>query len=59
MSPLLAYFLGIFTILIIFVPFWYLAQVNSKVAPTYKSIFCSGSSGSALNKTVSGSSNGA
>lgn len=40
MSPLVAYFLGIITILIILIPFWYLARVNTKISTTYKNIFC-------------------
>lgn len=51
MSPLLGYFLGIFTVIIIFVPFWYLAKVNKKIEPTYKSFFCS-SIGSSSSKAI-------
>lgn len=40
MSSLVAFFLGIVTIIIIFVPFWYLATVSSKVKPIYAEIFC-------------------
>lgn len=52
MSPLLGYFLGIFTVLIIFIPFWYLAKVNKKVEPTYKSFFCDSIGGSSTNKAI-------
>lgn len=52
MSPLLAYFLGFFTVLVIFIPFWYLAKVNKKVEPTYQSIFCSTVSGTGLSKSL-------
>lgn len=45
MSPLVAYFLGIITILIILIPFWYLARVNQKISTTYKNIFCNSLSG--------------
>jgi hypothetical protein len=52
MSPLLAYFLGLFTVFVIFLPFWYLARVNNRIAPTYKNIFCSSGADTALNRTV-------
>ncbi len=41
MNPLIAYFLGLVTVLIILVPFWYLAKINSKIQPVYNDIFCS------------------
>ncbi len=40
MAPLVAFFLGILVVLVILIPFWYVATVNSKVGPVYKSIFC-------------------
>ena len=40
MSSLIAYFLGILTILVIIVPFWYLAKVNKRIEPVYKNVFC-------------------
>lgn len=46
MSPLVAYFLGLITILIVLVPFWYLAKINGKIQPVYNSIFCNGTGGS-------------
>ena len=41
MSPLIAYFLGILTILVIFLPFWLAALYNSSAAEAYEQIFCS------------------
>ncbi len=43
MSPLVAYFLGIITILIIFFPFWYLGRTTNKIGNVYKQYFCAGS----------------
>ena len=40
MAPLAAFFLGILLVIVILVPFWYVATVNNKVGPVYKSIFC-------------------
>jgi hypothetical protein len=40
MSPLVAYFLGVITMLVVIIPFWYLAKVNSKIQPVYKDVFC-------------------
>ncbi len=40
MAPLVAFFLGILLVLVILIPFWYVATVNSKIGPVYKSIFC-------------------
>ena len=40
MSPLLGYFLGILTVLIIFIPFWYLGRNNAKIESIYKQYFC-------------------
>lgn len=40
MSPVVAYFLGLITVLLIIIPFWYLAKVNSKIQPVYEDIFC-------------------
>lgn len=47
MSSLIAFFLGILLILVIFIPFWYLGRENATVKPIYDSIFCS-SGGSAV-----------
>ncbi len=41
MTPLVAYFLGLITILIILIPFWLLGKSNSKIQPVYKGLFCS------------------
>ncbi len=41
MNPLIAYFLGLITVLLVLVPFWYLAKVNGKISPVYKDLFCS------------------
>lgn len=41
MSPYLAYFLGLITLIVIFLPFWLLAQNNLEVAKIYNNIFCS------------------
>ena len=51
MSPIVAYFLGLLTIIIIFIPFWYLARENNKVQPIYNSIFCDSIKGSTSNVT--------
>lgn len=57
MSPLVAYFLGIITVLIILIPFWYLARVNQKISTTYKNIFCDSlASTNTVNRSVSGNS---
>jgi hypothetical protein len=40
MSPLAAYFLGVLTVLIIFIPFWYLGQKNKKIEEVYKKYIC-------------------
>ncbi len=40
MSPIVAYFLGLITVLLIIIPFWYLASINGKINPVYNSIFC-------------------
>lgn len=42
MTPIGAYILGIITMLLIFVPFWYVSTTDAQVSKTYKSIFCSG-----------------
>lgn len=42
MSPLAAYIFGILTVLIIIIPFWFFATVNSSVATTYRNTFCYG-----------------
>jgi len=40
MSPYVAYFLGILTVLIIIVPFWVLSIRFESVATAYRAIFC-------------------
>lgn len=40
MSSLLAYIFGIVTVLVIFIPFWYISKSNEKIQPVYKDIFC-------------------
>lgn len=40
MTPIVAYFLGLITILIILIPFWLLAKSNGKIQPVYKGLFC-------------------
>lgn len=40
MSPLVAYFLGVLTILVIFIPFWYLGRTNDKIGEVYKKYLC-------------------
>ncbi len=40
MASILAYFLGIITVLIIFISFWLLAKKSSKVRQVYGDIFC-------------------
>ena len=40
MSPLIAYFLGLLTFLVIFLPFWALALVNSSVGQAFDQLFC-------------------
>jgi hypothetical protein len=40
MSPIVAYLLGIITVLIIFLPFWYIAKGNQKVKKVYNDVFC-------------------
>jgi hypothetical protein len=40
MSPLVSYFLGILTVLVIFLPFWYLGRTNNKIGTVYKKYFC-------------------
>jgi hypothetical protein len=40
MTPVIAYFLGIITVIVIIVPFWYIASVNAKIGPVYSDIFC-------------------
>jgi len=43
MSSLVAYFLGIITVLVIFFPLWYLGRTNDKIGNVYKQYFCDGS----------------
>ncbi len=50
MSPLVGYFLGILTVLVIFLPFWYLGRTNNKIGTVYKKYFCN--NGEASNVTV-------
>lgn len=40
MSPFLAYILGLFTILLILIPFWTAAILNGDVAEAYKNTVC-------------------
>jgi hypothetical protein len=49
MSPLLAYFLGILTLVVIFLPFWYLGRTNNKIGQVYKDYFCNNVSGSSVS----------
>ena len=72
MRSLIAYFLGILTVLIILIPFWYVAKSNTKIKQVYKDVFCNSietsSSGSNSNlisptttstgKTIGGNNNG-
>lgn len=49
MAPIAAFFLGILLVLVILVPFWYIATVNSNVGSVYKSIFCNNIDTSQVN----------
>lgn len=40
MDALLAYFLGILTVLVIFLPFWVLSMYFPEVASVYDNVFC-------------------
>jgi hypothetical protein len=40
MAPIAAFFLGILLVMVILIPFWYVATVNAKVGSVYKSLFC-------------------
>jgi hypothetical protein len=40
MSPYLAYFLGLITVLVILLPFWVLSMRFRSVSGAYKSLFC-------------------
>lgn len=40
MRSLIAYFLGILTVLIILIPFWYVAKSNTKIKQVYDDVFC-------------------
>lgn len=40
MSALMAYFIGILTILVIILPFWVLSMRSQSVSDTYKAVFC-------------------
>ena len=42
MNSIIAYILGIFTILIILVSYWYIATVNINVADSYLNTICHG-----------------
>ena len=53
MSPIVAYFIGLLTIIIIFIPFWYLARENDKVKPLYKSIFCDSIASATVTRNLS------
>jgi hypothetical protein len=54
MSSLIAFFLGILVVLVIFIPFWYLGRSNATIKPVYESIFCS--SGIAVVKNYANTS---
>jgi hypothetical protein len=41
MTPIGAYILGIITMLLLFVPFWYVSTKDTELSKTYKGIFCS------------------
>lgn len=41
MQSYIAYLLGIFTILVILIPFYFLATVNASVSQSYSNTFCS------------------
>ena len=40
MTALLAFLIGVITVLIIIIPFWYAATANAKIGEVYNSIFC-------------------
>ena len=40
MSPLVGFFLGILTVLVIFLPFWYLSRTNDALGNVYKKYLC-------------------
>lgn len=40
MNPVLAYFLGILTMILIIFPFWYVSTKDSKTKELYDEIFC-------------------
>jgi len=42
MNPVGAFFLGILVVLIILVPFWFIANINQSVNTTYKNSICYG-----------------
>jgi hypothetical protein len=52
MSPLAAYFLGILTVLVIFIPFWYLGQKNKKIEQVYKKYICPQNTSGSTSSTV-------
>jgi hypothetical protein len=49
MSSLAGFFFGIITILIIFMPFWYLAQKNAKIGAVYNNLFCNNVNTNSVN----------
>ena len=49
MAPIAAFFLGIPLVLVILVPFWYIATVNPNIGSVYKSIFCNNIDTSQVN----------
>ncbi len=52
MRSLIAYFLGILTVLIILIPFWYVAKSNTKIKQVYDDVFCN-----SVNAASTGGSN--
>lgn len=40
MNPVLAYFLGILTMILIIFPFWYVSTKDENTRNVYDSIFC-------------------
>lgn len=42
MSPIVAYILGILTVIVILVPFWYFATVSNSINNFYRNSVCYG-----------------
>ena len=40
MSPFIAYILGVLTVFMILIPFWYISTKNTSVSKIYKSSVC-------------------